>query len=251
MIAEIWLLFMTGFLGSMHCIGMCGGIVSALSLKSSQNAFRSNLLFNTGRVISYTTIGGIVGMTGGLIGNIGHFQAIRGTINILVGFVMILLSMELLGWFHILRSGSTITRFFSKLKVSKGGHFTIGAFMGIVPCGLTYAVYVKSLAAGSFYAGAAMSLAFALGTVPAILGIGTLTGTWTGESRKLFTYMAAGIVVMLACSSISSGARNLFAASHNGPMACCESKKIVKSEFRERSSMSCCKPKTLELKLAL
>jgi len=236
MIAEIWLLFMTGFLGSMHCIGMCGGIVSALSLTSSQNAFKSNLLFNAGRVISYTLIGGIVGMTGGLIGSIGHFQTIRGTVNILVGVVMILLSMELLGWFHILRSGRTVTRFFSKLKVRKSGHFTIGAFMGFIPCGLTYAVYVKSLSAGSFYAGAAMSLAFALGTVPAILGVGTLTGTWSGESRKLFTYMSAAIVVMLACSSISTGVKNLFASSHKGHMACCESSKIVKPKLIRHDS---------------
>jgi len=209
MIAQIWLLFITGFLGSMHCIGMCGGIVSALSLASSENSVKSNLLFNAGRVISYTLIGGIVGMTGGFIGSIGHFQIVRGSVNILVGIVMILLSMELLGWFHFLRS-STLLRFFLSIKL-KGvkGVFTIGALMGLVPCGLTYAVYVKALAGGSFYTGALMSMAFALGTVPAVMGVGTITGVWSGENRRIFTSMAAGIIVVLAVSSISTGIKSL------------------------------------------
>ncbi len=218
---------MAGFLGSMHCVGMCGGIVSALSVVSSkENPMRTNVLFNSGRVLSYTLIGGIAGASGKLIGNMGNLHVIRGFFNVAVGIIMILLAVELLGWLRVFKPDFGLIKRLLPIVKAGGwkGSFGLGGLMGIVPCGLTYAVYVNSLSSGSFAHGAVFAFAFAMGTVPAILGVGTITGTWSGDSRKVFTSMSVCIIVIMAFFSISSGIKSLNASMFTSGQMCCHSK---------------------------
>ena len=133
------ILFIIGLLTSVHCIAMCGGINLSQSVSSVQNEgkiLKSNIYYNLGRVISYTVIGGIVGLIGSIITLKGVF---RGAVAIIEGIFMIIMGINMLGIFPSLRKLNI--RIPKKLAIalnkSKKGKssFYIGIVNGLMPCG--------------------------------------------------------------------------------------------------------------------
>lgn len=179
--------FTIGFMGSLHCIGMCGGISSALStaVKSATSTlarqFGYPLLYSTGRILSYSVAGAIAGLLGHqfreLLG--GHGPSL---LRMFAGVMMILLGLYISGWWHILnhleRAGARLWKSISPLTRrlipidNPLKALALGMLWGWLPCGLVYSALAWSVGAESPWQGALLMLSFGLGTLPAMLGVG-------------------------------------------------------------------------------
>ena len=232
---DLGMLFVIGLLTSVHCIAMCGGInltQSTMAAKGSTGIVRSNLAYNSGRVISYTVIGAIVGG----IGSVFSFNgALKGTITMVVGVIMIIMALSLLGVFRPLRKLPLHlpAGLYRKLAggISGRSSFVIGLLNGLMPCGPLQSMQIYALSTGSILRGALSMLLFSLGTVPLMLGLGLFSGKLNRRrAGYMLTVSALLIFVMgihmagngLALSGISltSGPRNEAAimAEYRGDM---------------------------------
>jgi len=207
------MLFLIGLLTSLHCVAMCGGI--NLSQTVSRNAQMSksgtavllpSVLYNSGRVISYTVIGGIVGAVGSVVSFSG---TMKGVVQLAAGVFMIIVGLNMLNLFPGLRrlTPRMPKVFAKKINQQKSGKspFIVGLLNGLMPCGPLQAMQLYALSTGSPVKGALSMLLFSLGTVPLMFGLGALS---TFLSRKFTAKMmtvSAVLVVVLGISMFSSG----------------------------------------------
>jgi sulfite exporter TauE/SafE/copper chaperone CopZ len=205
------LIFVVGLLTSLHCIAMCGGIVLSQSIKRDgaegprkapapptglKERLVPSLLYNGGRVISYTVIGGIVGALGSLF---SLSTTLKGVMPVIAGVFMLFLGLRMLGIFPWL----------SRLKVqfpglggsrmrsaaSGRGPFVVGLLNSLMPCGPLQTMQVYALGTGSFLAGALAMFLFSLGTVPLLLGFGAISAFLSAKfNRRMLK--ASGVLVM-------------------------------------------------------
>ena len=197
-------LFMVGVTTSIHCAAMCGGI--GLSQSLGGGGIRSTLLYQLGRVLSYTTIGLILGFLGGLFGaglNTTLSMALQGALKLLAGVLMLLMGLNLLGlcpFLHRLRLPAV------SLRRRGSTAFTVGLLNGLMPCGPLQSMQLVALASGGPLRGAASMLCFSLGTVPLMLGLGSLTGALNQRFRRAVTAAGAILVAVMALAMLSQGA---------------------------------------------
>lgn len=199
--AAYFTLFVVGLLSSLHCVGMCGGIALAQTTSNwLHSEWKSTLLYNLGRTLSYTLLGGIIGAAGSAL---DLPPVVMAAITILAGLVTLLMGTNMLGI-------SLARRLFSlfpsaPLKYRPQSPFLIGLLNGLMPCGPLQAMQVYALGMGSFAAGALAMFSFALGTVPMMAGLGVfmqrLSASYTGRLFKL----SAVIVMILGVSMVSRG----------------------------------------------
>ena len=142
---------------------MCGAIgIFASSEINSVRSLRRPILYNAGRVVSYTVIGAVVGLVGSVF-SVSIY--LRGIIIIIAGAFMLLMALSMLG----------LIRFrlphFCEFRFSRGkyGAFAIGLLNGLMPCGPMQAMQLYALSTGSAFSGALAMFLFALGTVPLML----------------------------------------------------------------------------------
>jgi sulfite exporter TauE/SafE len=206
---EIWLAFSVGLAGSGHCLGMCGGIVTALALSRSDRAAGERLLFNVlyhaGRIGTYTLLGLLVGLSS----RAGALDTLKPAMKWL--FLGANLFVVAIGLFTLLGIRSLGI---SALDGSGGGVFKgklahlaesrsvlsalpAGLLMGLLPCGLVYGVLISAATSGSSLHGGAMMLAFGCGTLPLLLTYGQVASTFTALGRGLFQRCMGGVVVLL------------------------------------------------------
>ena len=199
--------FVIGLLTSVHCIAMCGGVnltQSVLSAERKERLLRSNLLYNLGRVCSYTLIGGIGGAIGGAVSVGGRF---RGAVAILAGVVMLLMALRLLGVFKGLRTirlPAFAYRLGGKLLKGRSG-FAIGLLNGLMPCGPLQSMQLYALSTGSFAGGALSMLLFSLGTVPLMFGFGALSGGLNRKYAKHMLTVSALLIFVLGLGMVGNG----------------------------------------------
>lgn len=205
--------FLVGLLGGTHCIGMCGGIVGALTASLSADVrnsrlrlFITQLAYNTGRVASYVAAGvmaGVLGQQASVMELTGGFPLGR----VVAGVIMILLGFYLGGWWHALRWLERLGAYLWKFIEPLGRRFIpvrhpgqallLGLVWGWLPCGMVYAALALALASGSGADGGAIMLAFGAGTLPTMLTLGVAfssLGRWVRDER---VRKLAGISVML------------------------------------------------------
>ncbi len=210
--------FLIGLGSSFHCLGMCGGIVSALSLSLPDTARSSSsrllLLmsaFNFGRIASYSVIGGLFGffvtllpLSGGNSFLYFVLQALAATFLICLGihvsgYLPGLKKIESIGlrlWSYIQPLGK---RFIPVTTAEKA--FTLGAIWGWLPCGLVYSVLLWASTANSPLLSALYMLMFGLGTMPALLITGFSGGkVLTLASSVKLRKIAGAIIVMIGLS---------------------------------------------------
>jgi len=177
---------MLGLLGSVHCVGMCGGIAGALAAgTAARSQTRQRMLvlsYNVGRILSYMIAGALAGGFGGVA-----FYAIwpgqGARVGMLVAAVfMIALGLYLSGWWRVLtlveQAGAVIwrrlepaaRRFLPVRRIPQA--LLVGAVWGWLPCGLVYSALTWSLASGSVTSGAILMGAFGIGTLPTVLAMG-------------------------------------------------------------------------------
>ncbi|MCU0936162.1 MAG: sulfite exporter TauE/SafE family protein [Gammaproteobacteria bacterium] len=205
---------LVGLLGAVHCAGMCGGIVGALSFTlppERQGSLRRMLPFllayNAGRVSSYVLAGAAFGGLGAAAtGALGGLKVAEATLSVLAGLFMVALGLYLAGWWrglaHLERAGGRLWRrlepFGRRLLPVRSGRdaWLLGLLWGWLPCGLVYSVLVWSLAAGSAAGGALLMASFGLGTLPTLLTLGAAAARLTPLLQRPAVRSAAGALVV-------------------------------------------------------
>ena len=206
--------FLIGLLGGVHCVGMCGGIVSALTVQvrlpgqpsPARREWPLHLAYNLGRITSYTAAGaamGAIGTVGMLFNDILPVQlALYVAANLmlvalglyLTGFTRALSGVERLGQRLWARIQPLTRRFLPARSVAQA--FPLGVLWGFLPCGLVYSVLATALVTGSAERGAALMLAFGLGTLPNLLLAGMLLTRLRDVVRNQAVRTGAGLVVL-------------------------------------------------------
>lgn len=205
--------FLVGLLGGVHCVGMCGGIVGALSfgLPESVRARRTAglpyiLAYNLGRICSYTLAGALMGGVGVLAANLTSVHHAQQILQLLAGLFMSALGLYLAGWWSgirvIERAGGVIWRriqpFGRRLLPvhSPGQAFALGLLWGWLPCGLVYSVLIWAIAAGSSARGALLMLSFGVGTLPLLFAMGMSATRLAALVQRRGARAVAGVLVL-------------------------------------------------------
>lgn len=199
------------------CIAVTGGLLLAMAGKySEQNPgltgwqkFKPNIYFNTGRVVSYTVLGGVVGALGSVI---TLSPKVNGFITLLAASVMLILGLQMLKLFPWLTRLQPKMPKFLGHKVhdlaspqSKAGPFVLGASTFFLPCGFTQALQLYVLSRGSWQLGALTMLVFSLGTLPALLSLSAISSFAKGVFQSYFLKFAGVVVVLLGLFNIQNG----------------------------------------------
>ena len=193
-------LFVTGLLTSVHCVAMCGGINLSQSVgtgESGKNRMRNPLLYNLGRVISYTLIGAIVGGIGSVL---FLSETLKAILLSLAALGMLLMGLSMLGWLPwwlTPRMPRFLSVRFGKAGAGKGP-LVVGLLNGLMPCGPLQAMQLYALATGSALTGALSMLLFSLGTVPLMLGAGVAFSLLKGKFTRAVARVGAVLVLCFA-----------------------------------------------------
>jgi sulfite exporter TauE/SafE len=212
---ELQAMALLGLMGTGHCIGMCGPLVAAFP--GSAGRFRAHLWYHAGRLATY----GVLGVVAGAIGSgIGKVAAAAGGsellwvaraqvgLSILAGGVLLLMGMARIGllrepeWMAA-ASPARIPGFgaFARTvagRPSDAGMLAVGALMGLLPCGLSYAAFARAMAAEGPLEGGLMVLCFGAGTLPGLLVLGTGVSALVRRYRRQSELLSGAIMVAMA-----------------------------------------------------
>lgn len=209
-----WLAFMTGILGSGHCLGMCGGLVSAFFAKVSGGGAPAYLAYHAARLSIYALVGLIAAALGAVIVASGGVGLAQGVLQIVAGLVVILLGFDLLGVSPIRNTvGFAPLAWLRKQFVAatqKGpvvGAMIGGAINGMMPCSMTMAMAVQATTAPSAPEGMLLMLAFGAGTLPSMMSASILFGKLGPQLRGWLLKGAALFVIALGTSTLWQGVR--------------------------------------------
>lgn len=197
-----------GILGGVHCLGMCGGIVGAISMGHAGRTgpvWPLLLGYNLGRMASYVIAGALAGWLGATL--LGGLPAGQMILQIVAAVFLILLGLYIAGWWPVLarleqvggilwRRIEPLGRRFLPVR-NTGQALVVGGLWGWLPCGLVYSVLAWSLSAGGALEGAALMAAFALGTLPNLLLMGVFAAKLAGFVRKPRVRQFAGAAIGL------------------------------------------------------
>lgn len=205
------MLFIIGLMTSVHCIAMCGGInVSQCLAEDKKFSGLSPIMYNLGRVVSYTVIGFVLGFAGMLFGtggNLGVSSIIQGLIKALAGVYMVIMGINMLGFVpQIKRLTFHLPNFMGKFKVKNSQPFVVGLLNGFMPCGPLQSIQLVALATGNPFIGGLSMFAFSLGTVPLMLGLGSLVSVLGKRFTDKMMIVGAVLVTVMGLAMVSQGA---------------------------------------------
>lgn len=217
------MLFVVGLLTSVHCITMCGGINLSQCIPSGASGAESvstarilmpSFLYNAGRVISYTVIGFFLGGMGMLLtggSGDGIPLVLQGILKIIAGLFMVIMGINMLGIFPALRKfqirfpGKSVAKI-NKKRRSEKRPFVVGILNGCMPCGPMQSMQIIALGSGNPFFGALAMLMFSLGTVPLMLGLGSLVSALGKKYTSIVMKTGCILVVVLGLAMFSQGA---------------------------------------------
>ena len=207
--AALFAAFVGGFAGGLHCAGMCGGIVHALCSGSDgashTSRLRNLIAYNVGRIASYAVAGALVGALGeaGLLTRAA--PVLQPLLFALASVMLIALGLYLTGTLAALSrlegAGARLWRLLQPLTRhllpvnSLPRALGLGALWGWLPCGMVYAVLLTALSLASWWQGALLMLAFGVGTLPNLLGIGLVSSQLRALRTRTVTRVGAGCLV--------------------------------------------------------
>ena len=207
--------FTIGILGSFHCVGMCGPLALSLPLSSDSvfAKFSGALLYNAGRIVTYSVFGLIFGLIGKSFALFGFQQ----WLSILLG-TGILFFIFLPKKTVVFKTNNTVNRFFEKLRTALGNLFTkknytslfsIGLLNGLLPCGLVYMAVAGSVATADVLSSVLFMAFFGLGTLPVMWSIaffGNFVGVGIRQKiRKAYPFMMSIIACLLILRGMGLG----------------------------------------------
>ena len=216
----------TGFtVGFGHCIGMCGPIVVSLSLNlKDKNFFIPHLLYNTGRTVTYTFLGGVMGATGSFTLVASHIAGIQKGAMIFAGILIIIMGLAMSGLISFgkvfgdsYNPGGFVSKGFQRLSQvkSSAAYFPIGLLLGLLPCGPVYTALLAAAGAGmnagspfqGVILGMGVMMCFGIGTVPALFLVAKLADMGWLKKRELIYRIGAVLMVALGIYVIIKGIR--------------------------------------------
>ncbi len=207
------LAFIAGFLGSGHCLGMCGALVSGFFMNSSANrAYLPYFLYQFARISVYTLVGFLAASLGVVLVASGIFGKIQSILQMAIGGVVIVLALGILGWIPfqgsirllpmaLLRKGYASSRTKGPLM----GALFAGVLNGLMPCPLTFAMAVKATTAPTIQEGGLLMLTFGAGTLPMMLFVSVAFGKMSAHFRGLMLKAAALIMMFMGANTFYRG----------------------------------------------
>lgn len=194
-----------GFLSSLHCVGMCGGIMGALTMAvSPQNAGQRAfyvLTYNLGRIITYAVIGALLG------GVLATIPSANMALRWVAGLLLIAMGLYLANWWqgltYLERGGQVIWRRIqplskSLLPVNSGlKAFILGGVWGWLPCGLVYSALAFAATQQNAQQAAMVMIAFGLGTLPAVFATGMAAESLRRLAQKTGIRRALGLLIVV------------------------------------------------------
>ncbi len=205
---DLLLIFSLGFLGSFgHCVGMCGPLTVAFSLSQKDKAnghwlssFSFHFLLNLGRILSYALVGGLLGSLSSLLLVSGQFAGIGSQLRqfmvIFTGLLLIWLGLTQINpnflpkipILHPLQGNlhNSLSSLMTKLSFQTRWWMALilGIFWGLIPCGFLYTAQIKAIETGNLWLGMISMLAFGLGTMPMMLGVGISASRLSSDRRS-------------------------------------------------------------------
>lgn len=221
--------FLVGLSGGAHCFGMCGGIVGALTLglPARSDGWLGGKLplllsYNCGRLLSYTLAGALAGGVGAWTTHLLAVQRTQLVLQLIAAVFLIVLGLYLTGWWQGLtrleQAGRQVWRWIEPLGRrwlpvrTPARALGIGLIWGWLPCGLVYSVLVWALSAGGAWNGGLLMLSFGLGTLPALLAMGTFAAVLAEFARRTWVrWLLGALVISFGFYEFFLAARLLFA----------------------------------------
>lgn len=200
-------LFLLGFFGGGHCVGMCGGLSSAFALQLPPGLNRAGLivLLNLGRISSYVFIGLLVGAIGQIGISLDQTRWLQNGLYLSANLLLLLLGLYLAGISSLATRIESIGRpVWKRLNPllnrllpiqSVPACFGVGMLWGWLPCGLVYSASLYALGSGNALEGGLYMLAFALGTLPNLLAMGLFAAQLKNFLQRKTVRLAAGLLV--------------------------------------------------------
>jgi sulfite exporter TauE/SafE/copper chaperone CopZ len=213
------MLLVIGLVTSVHCVAMCGGINLSQCLPGGglstegglaggkAAALRPSLLYNLGRLISYTVVGVLVGALGSVISFSGMM---KGVVQVAAGIFMVVMGINMLGLLpglrkFIPRMPRIFARRVDQAKAAHNSPLYVGLLNGLMPCGPLQAMQLYALSTGSPLRGGLSMMIFCLGTIPLMFGLGALSAVLSKRFTKNVMTAGAALVVVLGLTMFSNG----------------------------------------------
>ena len=197
--ASYLVILLYGIMTSFHCIGMCGGFVLSgnISLvKDKRKSLETGILYNVGRIISYTTVGAIAGGLGSIV-VLSSF--LKGALPFVAGIIMIIMGLNFLGVLKKIKINFSLkNKFGNKLFEDKSKNmFAVGLLSGFLPCGPMQAIQFYSLATASITRGALVMFVFAIGTVPILFLFGYFSSLLNAKFTKIVLKLSSIVLITM------------------------------------------------------
>jgi sulfite exporter TauE/SafE/plastocyanin domain-containing protein/copper chaperone CopZ len=216
--ASYAVLFVVGVITSIHCVGMCGGIMLSQSIgKESKNKFEAikpALLYTAGRVVAYTVLGGVIGAIGSVF---ALSLTAKAGLQLLAGAFMIMMGFNMAGFKAFRKFQIKMPNVACKAMSTPRAPFFVGLLNGLMPCGPLQTMQIFALGTGSAAAGALSMFMFSIGTVPLMLTFGALSGLLTKGYKKKILRFSGVLIIMLGL--IMSNRGLALAGMNFSPMA--------------------------------
>ena len=195
-----------GLLGSGHCLGMCGGLMGALTMaipaEHRSRRLRLLMAYNLGRILSYACAGLLLGLAGWAVANSAAATALR----LIAALLLIAMGLYLAGWWsgltRIEKLGRGLWRHIQPIAgrllpvSSLPKALLLGALWGWLPCGLVYSTLLWSASQGNASDSALLMLAFGLGTCPVLLATGLFAERLKRFLHQRGVRVAGGVLVI-------------------------------------------------------
>ncbi|EMO64197.1 DsbD family 2 [Leptospira borgpetersenii serovar Pomona str. 200901868] len=162
--------FLHGITSSLHCLGMCGPFAGTLNLYQKEARFKTNLFYNLGRFLSYSTLGAILGFVGSGLNLAGNMVSLREFAAVISGIFVITFGLRLLQNAGPERSGiyqKVLNKFATPLLISlkqgknlSGVPLAFGMVTGLLPCSALYPAFSLAFATGNIGYGSIIMSAF-------------------------------------------------------------------------------------------
>jgi len=214
-------MFGSGLLGGFgHCFGMCGPVVATYSLRLKQRSIMPHLLYNAGRITTYSLLGGIMGLSGSFVGIIKPLEKYQDITLAMVGAVMVMMGLVLSGWLPFSRSKeqgargkksdnavihciARVVKFVAGTE-SAGAYYPMGLVLGFLPCGLLYTALIAAAGAGveagsrigGLLRGMLLLFLFGLGTAPSMFLLGKIVSLKSEWLRNRF-YKGSAVIMIV------------------------------------------------------
>ncbi|UCH22408.1 MAG: sulfite exporter TauE/SafE family protein [Deltaproteobacteria bacterium] len=206
----------TGFtVGFGHCIGMCGPIVVSFTLNlRGRRVLIPHLLYNFGRIVTYTLIGGIMGATGSFTAVTANIAGLQKAVMVVAGLLIVIMGLAMSGWFPWGRSfgdrykpDGIVSAGYRKLSSLKSTYvyFPLGLLLGLLPCGPVYTALIGAARAGmevqtplkGIFIGMGLMAAFGGGTVPALVLVAKLADLGWLKSKEIIYRISSVLMILV------------------------------------------------------